>query len=152
VPPRSLKSICVSVALPAYALGLDPTARIVCVSYSESLARKHANDSRALMRSSLYRRLFPGTRISSSKDTELEVMTTKRGFRLATSVGGTLTGRGSNLIIIDDPIKPQDSESTRGRMSCNSLAIRCCRDSTTNQQTQSSSSCSDCIWTTWSAT
>src|SRR4029453_2638931 len=59
VPPRSLKSICVSVALPAYALGLDPTARIICVSYSESLARKHANDCRAVMGSSRYRRLFP---------------------------------------------------------------------------------------------
>jgi len=111
VPPRSLKSICVSVALPAYALGLDRTARIICVSYSDNLARKHANDCRALMRSSKYRRLFPGTRIS--KDTELEIETTARGFRLATSVGGTLTGRGGNLIIIDDPMKPQDSESTR---------------------------------------
>jgi hypothetical protein len=90
VPPRSLKSICVSVALPAFALGHDPTARIICVSYSDNLARKHANDCRALMRSSKYRRLFPGTRIS--KDTELEIETTARGFRLATSVGGTLTG------------------------------------------------------------
>jgi predicted phage terminase large subunit-like protein len=111
VPPRSLKSICASVALPAFALGLDPTARVICVSYSDNLARKHANDCRALMRSSKYRRLFPGTRIS--KDTELEIETTARGFRLATSVGGTLTGRGGNLIIIDDPMKPQDSESTR---------------------------------------
>ena len=115
VPPRSLKSICTSVALPAYALGLDPTARIVCVSYSESLARKHANDCRAVMGSSRYRRLFPGTRISRSKDTELEAMTTARGFRLATSVGGTLTGRGGNLIIIDDPMKPQDAQSDSAR-------------------------------------
>src|SRR5262245_64174327 len=75
VPPRSLKSICVSAALPAYALGLDPTARIICVSYSESLARKHANDCRAVMGSSTYRRLFPGTRLGRSKDTELEVVT-----------------------------------------------------------------------------
>jgi predicted phage terminase large subunit-like protein len=111
VPPRSLKSICVSVALPAFALGHDPTARIICVSYSDNLARKHANDCRALMRSPRYRRLFPRTRIG--KDTELEIETTARGFRLATSVGGTLTGRGGNLVIIDDPMKPQDSESTR---------------------------------------
>jgi hypothetical protein len=39
VPPRDLKSICVSVALPAFALGHDPTARIICVSYSDNLAR-----------------------------------------------------------------------------------------------------------------
>src|SRR5262245_57307378 len=115
VPPRSLKSICVSVALPAFVLGHDPSARIICVSYSETLARKHANDCRALMRSSRYRQLFPGTRISRSKDTELEMMTTARGFRLATSVGGTLTGRGGNLIIIDDPMKPQDALSDSAR-------------------------------------
>src|SRR5262245_20023008 len=115
VPPRSLKSICASVALPAFILGRDPTARIICVSYSEGLARKHANDSRAVMRSPLYRSLFPGTRISSSKDTEFEAMTTGRGFRLATSVGGTLTGRGGNFIISDDPMKPQDAQSESAR-------------------------------------
>ena len=51
VPPRSLKSICASVAFPAFVLGHDPTRRIICVSYAEALARKHANDCRALMRS-----------------------------------------------------------------------------------------------------
>ena len=115
VPPRSLKSICASVAFPAYILGQDPTRRIICVSYSEGLARKHANDSRALMRSGLYARLFPRTRISPDKDTELETMTTDRGFRLATSVGGTLTGRGGNLVIIDDPLKPQEAQSEAAR-------------------------------------
>ena len=102
VPPRNLKSICASVALPAFVLGHDPTKRIICVSYAEGLARKHANDFRAVMRSPLYRHLFPGTRISAAKDTELEVMTTARGFRYATSLGGTLTGRGGNLLILDD--------------------------------------------------
>ena len=120
VPPRSLKSICASVAFPAFVLGHDPTSRIICVSYSEGLARKHANDFRAVMRSPLYQRLFPGTRISAAKDTELEVMTTARGFRYATSVGGTLTGRGGNLLILDDPMKrsgcplregPRDAEA-----------------------------------------
>jgi predicted phage terminase large subunit-like protein len=115
VPPRSLKSICTSVALPAFVLGHDPTRRIICVSYSEGLARKHANDWRAVMRSTLYQRLFPGTRISAAKDTELEAMTTARGYRYATSVGGTLTGRGGNLLIIDDPMKPQDAHSDSAR-------------------------------------
>ena len=67
------------------------------------------------MRSALYARAFPNTRISAGKDTELEVMTTARGFRLATSVGGTLTGRGGNLLIIDDPLKPQDAQSETAR-------------------------------------
>lgn len=115
VPPRSLKSICASVVLPAYALGHDPTRRVICVSYSEGLAHKHANDCRALMRSTVYRRRFPATRISKMKDTESEIMNTARGFRLATSVGGTLTGRGGDLIIIDDPMKPQDALSATAR-------------------------------------
>ena len=66
------------------------------------------------MRSPLYRRLFPGTRVSAAKDTELEVMTTARGFRYATSVGGTLTGRGGNLAT-DDLLSALDAYSERGR-------------------------------------
>src|SRR5437899_3196220 len=115
VPPRSLKSICASVCLPAFLLGHDPTRRIICVSYAEALARKHANDCRALMRSTLYHRLFSNTRISNAKDTELEFATTRGGNRLATSIGGTLTGRGGNLIVIDDPLKPQDAYSEAAR-------------------------------------
>jgi hypothetical protein len=81
------------------------------------------------MRSGFYRQLFPGTRISPAKDTETEVMTTARGSRLATSVGGTLTGRGGNLLIIDDPLKPQDAQSESARESlkqwyCNTLLSR----------------------------
>jgi predicted phage terminase large subunit-like protein len=117
MPPRSLKSICASVAFPAFVLGHDPTRRIICASYAEGLARKHANDCRAVMRSSLYHRLFPNSLISSAKDTELEFATTLGGNRLATSVGGTLTGRGGNLIVIDDPLKPQDAYSEAARES-----------------------------------
>ena len=115
VPPRSLKSICASVAFPAFILGHDPQRKIICVSYSEGLARKHANDCRAVMRSDMYRRVFPKTRISPRKDTELEFACTLGGYRLATSVGGTLTGRGGNFIIIDDPMKPQDAVSEAAR-------------------------------------
>jgi hypothetical protein len=117
VPPRSLKSICASVALPAFVLGQDPKRRIICVSYSEVLSRKHGNDCRALMHSPLYRRIFPQTRISSWKDTEAEIMTTAGGSRLTTSVGGTLTGRGGDFLIIDDPLKPQDAQSESARES-----------------------------------
>ena len=117
VPPRSLKSICTSVALPAFVLGQDASRNIICVSYSEVLSRKHGNDCRALMHSPMYRRLFPRTRISSSKDTEAEIKTTAGGTRLTTSIGGTLTGRGGNLLIIDDPLKPQDAQSESSRES-----------------------------------
>jgi predicted phage terminase large subunit-like protein len=114
VPPRSLKSICASVVFPAFALGHNPTRKFICVSYSQGLAEKHANDCRALMHSSLYRRVFR-TRISPAKDTQPEFATTAGGSRLATSVGGTLTGRGGNFIVLDDPLKPQDACSELAR-------------------------------------
>jgi predicted phage terminase large subunit-like protein len=62
--------------------------------------------------------VFPGTRISKAKNTEFEVMTTAGGYRLATSIDGTLTGRGGDIIIIDDPLKPADalSEPKRERV------------------------------------
>jgi hypothetical protein len=59
MPPRSLKSIMTSVAFPAFLLGHDPTQRVICVSYSGDLARKHVNDFRALVEAPWYRKLFP---------------------------------------------------------------------------------------------
>jgi len=111
IPPRNLKSICTSVALPAFLLGHNPAKKVICVSYSDDLAAKFSNDCRAVMRAGWYQQTFPRARIDKAKDTESEVRTTERGYRLATSVGGTLTGRGGDTIIIDDPIKPQDAQS-----------------------------------------
>ncbi|MDO8432186.1 MAG: hypothetical protein Q7S58_07215, partial [Candidatus Binatus sp.] len=125
LPPRYGKSICASVAFPAFVLGRDPSKRIICASYSENLAGKHAGDCRAVMESDWYRGVFPGTRISRDKNTELNYVTTRHGFRFSTSVGGTLTGRGGNLIIIDDPINPEGAMSETKRASVNN-----CFDST----------------------
>jgi predicted phage terminase large subunit-like protein len=115
MPPRSLKSILCSVAFPAFMLGHDPTKRVIAVSYSADLAIKHANDFRAVVAAPWYQRLFPGMRISPTKNTESEVISTQHGYRLATSVDGTLTGRGGNVVIIDDPLKPIDALSDTKR-------------------------------------
>jgi predicted phage terminase large subunit-like protein len=119
MPPRSLKSIASSVAFPAFVLGLDPSRRIIAVSYSGELAKKHSNDFRAVLESPWYRSTFPATRIGPFKNTETEIELTARGFRLATSVGGTLTGRGGDIIIIDDPLKPDDALSETRRSAAN---------------------------------
>ncbi|NIV77151.1 MAG: terminase, partial [Gammaproteobacteria bacterium] len=108
-PPRSLKSIAVSVAFPAYVLGRDPRQKIVCVSYSHELAYKHARDCRALIEAAWYRAIFPRTRIDRDKNTQAEFVTTRKGFRLATSVLGTLLGRGGNILILDDVLKPDEA-------------------------------------------
>jgi predicted phage terminase large subunit-like protein len=119
MPPRSLKSIMASVAFPAFTLGHNPTRRIICTSYSGELAYKLSNDFRAILASPWYRALFPATRIGPYKNSETEIELTRRGFRLATSTGGTLTGRGGDLIIIDDPLKPIDAMSESKRNAAN---------------------------------
>ncbi len=112
-PPRSLKSICSSVSFVAWAIGHDPTLRIACVSYSHDLAELLAVQFRAVVESDWYREVFPGVRFK--KKTAMEYTTTQGGGRLATSVGGTLTGRGADIVIIDDPMKAADAQSQSAR-------------------------------------
>lgn len=116
IPPRYLKSIGGSVCLPAYVLGHDPTAQIICASYGQDLADKLAKDCRSTMTSPFYRNIF-GTRL---RKTALHDFATEQGgFRMATSVGGVLTGRGADLIIIDDPLKPDEAVSDAARNTVN---------------------------------
>ena len=116
MPPRTLKSLCASVALPAWFLGRNPSERVVVVSYSDFLSRAHANDFRLVVNHSIYQATFPEMRLT--RDTDREIVTSKRGKRIATSIDGTLTGLGGNLIIIDDPLKLGDamSEAVRARV------------------------------------
>ncbi len=118
VPPRSLKSHQASICFPAYVLGHRPSAQIVCVSYGQDLANKLALDCRTLMGSELYRGLFP-VQLSPRKQSVQEFLTTANGSRLATSVGGVLTGRGADIIIIDDPLKPDEAVSQTQRQAVN---------------------------------
>jgi predicted phage terminase large subunit-like protein len=118
MPPRSLKSVTASVAFPAWILGRDPSKKLICVSYSQPLAVKHANDFRNVVDTSWYRSMFPTFKISSRKNTENELQTTLGGGRLTTSTGGQLTGRGGDIIIIDDPLKAEDGHSETARSKC----------------------------------
>jgi len=118
LPPRHLKSLLASIAFPAWCLGHDPSAQILCVSYAQDLADKHARDCRAIMMSGWYRRIFP-TRLSPHRHAVQEFITTRQGYRLATSTGGVLTGRGADLILIDDPSKPEEALSDARRNATN---------------------------------
>ena len=118
VPPRSLKSHCASVAFPAWLLGHNPSAQIICASYGQDLSNKLALDCRSLMQSDWYCKLFP-TRLSIQRQAVPEFMTDAQGFRLATSVGGVLTGRGGDWLILDDPLKPDEAVSETQRNAVN---------------------------------
>lgn len=117
LPPRQLKSFVVSVVFPAFLLGLDPSARLLCVSYSDELGKALARDFRRIVESEWYQRIFPHSRPRINK--EGEFVTDQGGGRFAISVGGSLTGRGGDFIIVDDPIKPDDAYSDKLRQSNN---------------------------------
>ncbi|MBR0938866.1 phage terminase large subunit [Bradyrhizobium jicamae] len=121
VPPRMMKSTICSVALPAFWLGHEPAKRFICISYSNELAIKLGNDCRELMNSPAYRKLFPNSKLSRQKNTETEFTTTQRGQRMSASIDGSLTGRGGDVIIVDDPIKPTDALRDRVRERVNSV-------------------------------
>ena len=116
-PPRSLKSLLVSVAFPAYLLGLDPARRIFTISYADELAAKHTSDFRSIVESQWYKLAFPKMRIQRVH--EGEVTTTQKGFRKSTSIYGSLTGLGGDLFIIDDPQKTIDAQSETRRKTLN---------------------------------
>lgn len=97
----------------------DPTAKIICVSYSDDLAVHFSRYRRTALESRFIRLLFPKLRISKKKNTEKEIVTTRGGGIYTTSVGGTMTGRGADYIIIDDPIKPGEAMSEAERNKVN---------------------------------
>ena len=117
-PPRQLKSYLASVTFPAWCLGHRPSLQFLCVSYAQDLADKLARDCRRVMTSDWYQRLF-STRLAPRRRAVAEFETTRQGCRLATSVGGVLTGRGADMIIIDDPLKPEEALSQAQRQAAN---------------------------------
>lgn len=111
IPPRYMKSIAVNVAWTSYILGVNPSERIISSSYSLNLSRKHSIDTRLVMESGWYRELFPNTILGEDQNTQGKFITTKRGHRIATAVGSSLTGEGGNFLICDDPINAVNASS-----------------------------------------
>lgn len=120
MPPRSLKSVCVSVAWPAWILGHDPTSRIIAASYAASLSVKHSLDCRLLLSDPWYKRIFPDVKLTRDQNEKHKFITTQRGFRMANSVGASAVGEGGNFLIIDDPISPAQAMNKHWREHVNS--------------------------------
>jgi len=118
VPPRHLKSHSASITFPAWFLGHFPEKQVACVSYSQDFSDTLARHSRRLMDSPFYQALFD-TRISRKRDTVADFETTRGGFRFSTSVGGGFTGRGADVIVIDDPLKADEALSDTRREAVN---------------------------------
>lgn len=113
-PPRSLKSMIVSVALPAFLLGRRPNMKIMVCSYAETLATELHQQFQAIVRHPDCQAAFPD--LVGMRTDRLDRFTTRKGgSRMALSVGGAGTGFGADLIIIDDPMKGADAGSQAKR-------------------------------------
>jgi predicted phage terminase large subunit-like protein len=121
--PRHGKSEIVSRRSPAFILGKNPNARIIGTSYSQSLASSMSKDVQRIIDSKEYHDLFPKTTLVGSpfapkgnykysRTTDYFEVVNHDGYYLSAGVGGSITGRGADYAIIDDPVKNrQEAES-----------------------------------------
>lgn len=108
IPPRYTKSNLVSVCFPAWVWINKPTHRFICTSYSQSLSTKHAIDRRMVIESDWYARSFGQEfKILSDQNQKTEFSNDKRGTMIATSMSGSATGKGCDILIVDDPHNPK---------------------------------------------
>lgn len=119
LPPRHGKSENFSVRLPAYALGQNPNAQVICATYNSDYAKKINRDVQRVFGEPSYQRLFPKSRLndknvrsiagSAIRNSEMfEMLPPYTGFYKSTSIGGPLTGFGGSLMICDDYCKNYD--------------------------------------------
>ena len=125
MPPRSGKSEIVSRRFPAYFLGKYPDLSIISVSYSASLAEDFSRDVQRIIDSDEYKKIFPNTKLSDKKDknykrtSDFFEIVDHKGVYCSAGVGGSITGKGCDILIIDDPIKNRqeaNSETVRKKI------------------------------------
>lgn len=121
VPPGSSKSTIITIMFPVWLWVIDATLRVMSVSYADTLAKEHSMKSRDIIKSDLFRSLFPDVQIKSDKDTQTKYENTKGGDRNATSVTGTATGFHAHVILIDDPLNPKEALSEAGLLRANNF-------------------------------
>lgn len=112
IPPRSLKTEIVSKAFPVWCLWHEPNLKFMGISYSASLAEDNSWGARDMYTSDTYLEVFPRrSELKADQNTKQYWLTEELGQYYATGSQGTITGKGADIIIIDDPINPEEAES-----------------------------------------
>jgi predicted phage terminase large subunit-like protein len=111
MPPRHTKSEFSSYLLPAWLMGRKPTLKIMQTTHTAELAFRFGRKVRNLMNSQEYKAVFEGVELRADSQAAGRWETSKGGEYFAAGVGGAVTGRGADLLIIDDPHSEQDALS-----------------------------------------
>jgi predicted phage terminase large subunit-like protein len=119
VPPRTLKSELVNVFFSVYCWILKDSIQFISSSYSASLSITLSTQARRLLESDWFKEYFPNIELSKDENTKSRYTNTNSGLRYSTSTGGTVTGMGADIIVIDDPQNPQLARSDVERENAN---------------------------------
>ena len=111
MPPRHTKSEFGSYLLPAWLMGRKPTLKIMQTTHTAELAYRFGRKVRNLMNEQEYKSVFEGVELRADSQAAGRWETSKGGEYFAAGVGGAVTGRGADLLIIDDPHSEQDALS-----------------------------------------
>ena len=110
MPPRHTKSEFASFLLPAWMVGRNPKLKIIQATHTGELAIRFGRKAKTLIDSDDYRKIFE-TRLREDSQAAGRWETAQGGEYFAAGVGGAITGRGADLLIIDDPHSEQDALS-----------------------------------------
>jgi len=112
MPPRHSKSELASYLMPAWFLGRNPKLKIIQATMNTELATRFGRKVRDLIADPHYREIFPDTDLKADSQAAGRWETSQRGEYFAAGVGAAMTGRGADLLIIDDPHSEQDALSS----------------------------------------
>lgn len=111
-PPRSGKSEEATINFPAWFLGRNPDKEVITASYSAELALDFGGKTREIIGSEEYHYIFGEVSLKSDEQSKAKWKTNKGGSYTSVGIGGPVTGRGADILIIDDPIKnSEEAES-----------------------------------------
>jgi predicted phage terminase large subunit-like protein len=111
MPPRHTKSEFASYLLPAYLMGRKPATKIIQATHTGELAVRFGRKVRNLMDLDRYKEVFSGVALKADSKAAGRWDTDAGGEYFAVGVGGAMTGRGADMLIIDDPHSEQDAQS-----------------------------------------
>jgi len=109
MPPRHTKSEFASYLLPAWFLGKYPDKKVIQTSHTAELAVGFGRKVRNLVDKDEYKRIFPGVALQTDSKAAGRWATNKGGDYFAIGVGGAVTGKGADLLVIDDPHSEQEA-------------------------------------------
>ena len=109
MPPRHTKSEFASYLFPAWFLGRYPEKKIIQTAHTAELAVGFGRKVRNLIGQDDFQSVFPGIELSSDSKAAGRWNTNKRGDYFAIGVGGAVTGKGADVLIIDDPHSEQEA-------------------------------------------